>query len=289
MSAGAAAAAPPLSTTLTTACAWRCGEALYDEYLYHKNVAPDVLTAFSKIDQPSRLKIARSTHKTNPQHIDWLMSCIKRHWEQKPLRERPQPYGGGAAAPSRIERPTSENLAARELQTPPTRATWSTPASGDTDHSPQLPLNTPVVSRAAGEPTVRQLFSPASSGPPPRWVLTAYSAMDNKSLLLAAFMNELDPQSLNSLDAQGPALKIHIAMAALLNPHAWTSVSEHVTRCLATLQRLEDPNSSIASTPSGCFTIKLVVITVGYGCGLGHLATHAALKQLHSRNTHYEL
>jgi len=75
-----------------------------------------------------------------------------------------------------------------------------------------------------------------------------------------------------------PHVQAAICTSALMNVAAWSSVNKHVQRYIANIEKMDF--QTLGPTVAGDSVVqKLVIITVGYGSGLGHMAVHAAVQQ----------
>ena len=272
-------AAPPLSATLTEAVAWTVGVAEYDAYLRECDCAPDVYSKLAELPIAERLKIARSTFTTQPDHPQpWLIRCMERYWEQKgkrragPYNPKPsQPMASSGNGPQNPIIPGSQSAPAFD---PTASSPASMPGREAVPTSPKHVMTPETSCR-------RSLWSsPGSSQSPPEWVSAMNNNLKDKSKVMELFFTNLDADRILQLSKLPVAMQLHIAVACMLNPSAWPSVNEFVARCVATLELLDTPADLVASPSVQPKTLQLVVITVGYGMGLGHMAVHAALQQV---------
>ena len=108
----------------------------------------------------------------------------------------------------------------------------------------------------------------------------------NRGLMLRTLFKNLSPDMLGKITALGNNEQAFIAASLVFNPKAWQTPDVHVGRCMEILSRLDNAGGVPTGLPqSEPLLIKLVVITVGYGIGLGHMALHAALQQLSTEGT----
>ena len=272
-------ASQPLSATLTNALSWCVGVHEYDAYLRECNCAPDVYARLAEIPLSDRMKIARSTFQTRPEHPQsWLLRCIERHFESK-QRARRGPYVQGT--------PTVHPSFGVPFRSSPPSGQQRAVAVDAAASSPAGMSSTGGLSATQGEATTpeasvrRTLWSPASAPQnPPEWVLGMHKNLKDKSKLMEIFFGNIEADKIVLLSQLPLPMQLHIAVSCMLNSAAWQSANEYVARCMATLQRLDNPEASVPFASAQPKTIKLVVITVGYGMGLGHTAVHAALQHV---------
>ena len=73
-----------LRETITAAVHWRCGHDQYDTFISSLDLPPDILQGLSQVDQPSRMKMFRSTWQKKPDFpTSWIEKCLERHWASK--------------------------------------------------------------------------------------------------------------------------------------------------------------------------------------------------------------
>ena len=272
-------AAQPLSSKLTEIMSWHVGVAEYDEYLAQQNCAPDVYAKLAEIPLPQRLKLARSTFQTQPSHPQsWLLRCIEKHWEQKG-KGRGGPYNAGksrssSASPSAMY--NSPGVHAQGLSSP---NAFASPPSAVSEKDPVWA--SPGHGTTTEANVRRSLWSPGPANQtPPEWATEMHKNMKDKSKVMELFFSNVEGDKIAQLSKLSLPMQLHIAVSCMLNPSAWQSVNEYVVRCMATLERLENPGAAAPSSSGQPKTIQLVVITVGYGMGLGHMAVHAALQHV---------
>ena len=271
-----------LRQTITAAVNWRCGHAEYDTFISTLGLPPDLLESLAEVDQPSRLKMFRSTWQKKPDYpSSWIEKCLERHRSSK---------GGGRGTPYQRE---MASVPQTPLQTVASAAAVSMPQS--TPRSTPSPVSShasvsaasathpaAVVTRGIAElPSPRQLFASSPALNAPEWVAQMRSQIGNRGLMLRSLYKQLNSEMLGKMTALGNNEQVFIAGSLLFNPKAWQTPDVHVARCLEILVNLDNP-VAVPTSPaqSEALLLKFVVITVGYGIGLGHMALHAALQQL---------
>ena len=279
--------AQALSATLTQTVSWEVGVAEYDAYLRECNLAPDVYARLAEIPLADRLKIMRSTFHIKPEYPEsWLMKCCA--WEDMVGRTRLGKGRGGPYTACNAQPNARSNAVG-----------YSSPASvaqgfGSFDAAPSPPLGMIERDRVSVSPgrasspdaTVRRsLWSPGPAPQsPPEWVIGMHKNFKNKDKVMSLFRGSIDRDKIVQLSTLPLPMQLYIAFSCMLNPSAWQSVNEYVGRCIATFERLESPGAPAPSFGMQTKSIPLVIITVGYGMGLGHTAVHAALQHV-SRGT----
>jgi len=271
---------PPLSKVLTTATTWLVGERELDDYMMDLAVAPDIMRRFAQIDPASRLKIMRSTYKTKPEHPEaWMDKCIATHWEGRGKR-RSGPYATGAAsgtapAPARVEASPAGSQS----------SSWcgSSPGMPGSEPSPRpvhsaVPATLQAASSVQGS-TRRQLFSPGSELAPPQWILEARKVMDNRGELLKLFLPQLQTDALVRLLQLPNEVQALLAASCLFNPISWDRESDYTAKCIHALESLDKLPGAPSAPSTTAYEVRLAVVTVGLGMGLGLVALHAVGRQ----------
>ena len=229
----------------------------------------------------------RSTWTNRPSFpMAWIEKCIERHWTGKGSG-RATPYQREMGSGPQTPRQTVASAAAAPLQ----HGTPSPVPSPMTSHtSTGAPCATHAAAIAtrgrADAPSPRQLFSSAIAVSPPEWIVQMRNQLGNRGQLLRSLFQQLSPEMLSKLSSLGNNDQVFIAGCLLFNPKGWRTPNDHVARCMEILSSLDKPGAVPTSlAQSEPLLVKLVVITVGYGIGLGHMALHAALQQLSHEGT----
>ena len=276
-----------LSETITAAVNWRCGTAEYDAYIASLSLPPDILQSLAQVDQASRLKMYRSTWSKKPDYpSSWIAKCIERHWSSTPPG-RANPYQRQMGAVPQTPRQTVATIAASSLQQGTPRSTPSPASSHASICASSATQPAAIATRGKAEvPSPRQLFAISSTLNVPEWVVQMRNEMGNRSLMLRSLYKHLSPEMLGKITVLGNNEQVFIAGSFLFNPKAWHTPDVHVERCMGILASLDNP-AAVPTSPaqSEPLLLKFVVITVGYGIGLGHMALHAALQQLSKEGT----
>ena len=286
-SAASPVAAPPnavpttLSATLTHELKWRCGHAEYDNYIAELNLASDILDSLAKIDQKGRLKILRATFATKPDYPEsWMEKCIQKHWDGIGRKSggRPAPYQRDAAPPAAAPVSWSASSGASDSTdlTPRVQQSHGNSPSGPSGGARSIA--SPVMSHTSiGASVPRQLSSPRSQAAPPEWVVELRHGMNNRGMLLRGLFKQLDAERVARMSELGNQEQAFIAASIIFNPGAWQNVNEYVSQCVETLAGIDSQDKGVPKTITAAVDIRVVVLTVGYGIGLGHMALHAAL------------
>ena len=280
-------ASATLRETITAAVNWRCGQAEYDTYISTLSLPPDLMQSLAQVDQPSRLKMYRSTWQKKPDYpSSWVAKCLERHWNSKGPG-RATPYQREMGPVPQTPRQTVATAAAAPMQ----QGTPGSATSPATSHASACasPATHPAAIATRGKAegqSPRQLFASSSTLNAPEWVAQMRNQFGNRGLMLRSLFKHLSPEMLGKITVLGNNEQVFIAASLLFNPKAWYTPDVHVARCLEILSSLDNPVAvPTNSTHSEPLFLKIVVITVGYGIGLGHMALHAALQQLSKEGT----
>ena len=254
----------------------------YDTYIASLALPPDILQGLAQVDQNSRLKMFRSTWQTKPDYpISWIEKCLERHWASKGSG-RVNPYQREMGSGLQPAKQTVASAAAVPIQHG-TSSPMQSPASSHISASPASATHpAAITTRGRAEaPSPRQLFASGSTLAAPEWIVQMRNQFGNRGLMLRSLFKQLSPEMLGKITALGNNEQVFIAGSLLFNPKAWNTPNDHVARCIDILSTLDNPAAGLTiSAQCEPFHLKIVVITVGYGLGLGHMSLHAALQQL---------
>ena len=268
--------------SLTPAGQWRCGHAEYDSYIADLQLPPDILQSLARVDQSSRMKMFRSTWVKQPDYpVSWIEKCLERHWAPR-NSNRGNPYQSAAGSGQPSANQTMVSAAATPIQHGTPRSIQSPASSHASASAASAPHPAAIATRGRAEaPSPRQLFASGSTLDAPEWIAQMRNQFGNRSLMLRSLFKHLNPEMLGKITVLGNNEQVFIAGSLLFNPQAWSTPNDHVARCMEILSTLDNPSAGLTNPArSQELVLKFVVITVGYGIGLGHMALHAALQQL---------